>query len=76
MAIQFQGKQVCSRCGKEYEWGVAAPSNNDKAVFSIGDPTKSNVKKCVRINMSNKYSIELGCPECGCREYVEKSAIA
>lgn len=70
MAFQFKGEQVCSGCGHKYEWKFTQPERGE-AVFLSYNPTKSNVKNCTRINMTNHYCVEIGCPECGKRDFVE-----
>lgn len=71
MAFQFNGEQVCSRCGHKYEWmTIPRPDHGEYVSFRM-DLTKSNVKNCTRINQTNHYCVEIGCPECGKRDFVE-----
>ena len=49
---------------------IPRPDYGEYVSFRM-DLTKSNVKSCTRINMTNRYSVEIGCPECGKREFVE-----
>ena len=37
------------------------------------DEMGKNVKNCNRINNTKRYSIELKCPECGNRDFVDVS---
>ena len=72
MSFQFQGEQICSRCGHKYEW-VTTLHDKDEVVVGIMDRMWHNVKNCTQINQTNRYCIEVGCPECGKREFIEKN---
>ena len=71
MAFQFQGEQICSRCGHKYEWVITKHERNEVIIGRMNRMCK-NVKRCTRINQTNRYNIEIGCPQCGKRELVEK----
>lgn len=47
--------------------------DKDEVVVGIMDRMWHNVKNCTQINQSNRYCIEVGCPECGKREFIEKN---
>lgn len=71
MAFQFRGEQKCTGCGCTYEW---VTTQKEKGDFVIGlmDLTCKNVKRCTRVNQTNLYNIEIGCPECGKRELIKE----
>lgn len=71
MAFQFQGEQICSRCGNKYQW-VTTQLEKNEVITGFMDQMWRNVKNCNRISHTDPYSIELSCPECGGREFVEK----
>ena len=71
--IEFNGKQVCSKCGKEYEWNIVKPTASGEVVVGKMDQMYKNVKNCTRVNTSNKYVIEIECPECWHRDFVEET---
>ena len=71
MAYQFKGEQICSQCGHKYEW-VTLQTEKNEAVTGFTDGMWKNVKDCTRINQTNLYSIEIGSPKCGKREFVER----
>ena len=70
MAYQFSGEQICSRCGHKYQW-VTTQLERGEVVTGFMDKMWHNVKNCTRINQTNRYCIEIGCPECAKREFVE-----
>ena len=72
MAFQFQGEQTCSRCGHVYKW-VTTQHGKGEVVAGIVNQMWCNVKKCTQINQTNCYCIELDCPKCGKREFIEKA---
>ena len=73
MAFQFQGEQVCSRCGHRYEWMTTPGVESGEIVFYKFDSKTNNVKNCTRINNTNRYCIEVKCPECGKGDYIEET---
>lgn len=71
--FQLKDKQVCSRCGNQYEWIWTENESHGDCFFGRWDKLRKNVKKFTRINNTNRYSIELECPDCGKREFIERS---
>ena len=70
MSFLFHGEQICTRCGCKFKWETICLEAGE-FLFGRNNPTKSCVINCTRINMTNCYSIELGCPECGHRDFVD-----
>ena len=71
MAIHFNGKQKCIKCGNEYEWSLIK-SEEGEVIFG-SYPFFKNVKNITSLNVPGLYSIVLECPKCYKREFVTKN---
>lgn len=71
--FQLKDKQVCSRCGNQYVWIWTENESHGEGFFGRLDELRKNVKNFKRINNTNRYSIELECPDCGKRDLIERA---
>lgn len=71
--FQLKDNQVCSRCGNQYGWIWTELERHGDNYWGRLDEQRKNVKNCTRINNTDRYSLELECPDCGRREIIERS---
>ena len=70
--LQLKDKQVCIHCGNPYIWVWTENEGHGEGFFGRCDELRKNVKNCTRINNTNRYSINVECPNCGKREFIER----
>lgn len=73
--FQLKDEQVCSRCGNQYIWIWTELEGHGDHFTGRWDEKRKNVKNFTRINNTNRYSIELECPECYKTEFIERSRL-
>ncbi len=71
--IRLEGKNICVRCQGTIEWLVRFPQKNGVIVLKLADMNR-NVKNYYLMNDKVHYTVEIECPHCNARQFIESVA--